>query len=220
MSEDQILANQTTEMNLGDNESRVAQFHDHIRAAIADAVANERAIRAEVVANERAANETRIRVLQEELERLRSNFEVTQQAKEDAYRAFWQETIRKLEETRKETPLNDKVGDGKLKIKEPPTFAGGVDTLKIIVWVDQLNAYFKYVRDTEERKTEYAAGLLTGHARYWYVQYRKTQGEYTPPWEEFEQELINTFGNQVEQRNLCKRLTLCDVKTCTKGERR
>ncbi|TIB77907.1 hypothetical protein E3Q06_04424, partial [Wallemia mellicola] len=30
----------------------------------------------------------------------------------------------------------------------------------------------------------------------------KTQGEYTPPWEEFEQELINTFGNQVEQRNL------------------
>ncbi|TIB13896.1 hypothetical protein E3P92_02100 [Wallemia ichthyophaga] len=192
MSEDQDLANQATEMNLGDNQSRVAQFHDHIRAEIAEAVANER-----------AANEARIRALQEELERQRSNFEATQQAKEDAYRVFWQETTRKLEKkNQKRNALNVKNWDAKLKIKEPQTFAGGVDTLKIIGWVVQLNTYFKYIRDTEEKKTEYAAGLITGHARYWYVQYRKTQGEDLPPWKEFEQVLINTFGNQVEHRNL------------------
>ncbi|EIM22553.1 hypothetical protein WALSEDRAFT_68019 [Wallemia mellicola CBS 633.66] len=163
MSEDQDLANRATGMYLGGNEPQVAAFYDHIRARIAEAVANERA------------------------------------AKEDAYRAFWQETTRKHEENRRERLLNDKDRDGKLKIREPPTFAGGIDTLKITGWVDQLNTYFKYVTDTEEKKTEYAAGLLIGHARYWYVQYRQTQGETPPPWEEFQLVLMETFSNQQKE---------------------
>ncbi|TIB66170.1 hypothetical protein E3Q06_04416 [Wallemia mellicola] len=198
MSEDQDLANRATGMYLGGNEPQVAAFYDHIRARIAEAIANERVIRAEAVANERAVNEARIRALQEELERRRISFEATQQAKEDAYRAFWQETTRKHEENRRERLLNDKDRDGKLKIREPPTFAGGIDTLKITGWVDQLNTYFKYVTDTEEKKTEYAAGLLIGHARYWYVQYRQTQGETPPPWEEFQLVLMETFSNPTE----------------------
>ncbi|TIB56955.1 hypothetical protein E3P78_04185 [Wallemia ichthyophaga] len=133
--------NQAEGMSLNRSNQEVASFQGQINAAIAQAVASEKAI-----------SEAR----QEEKER---SFQIVweERAKDQAVEKA---SLEARYQARQEERDRDKIKtELKLKIEpvKPSQYKGELDTLKIVTWVTELDDYFENVEATEEEKSRYIA---------------------------------------------------------------
>lgn len=173
MSADKQSAGEKVAMDPNSSQSQAATLNpDQVKAAIAEALAKEKAtFEAKLEESERS------------------------QAIE---REIWKSRTKILDDTinhlKQKTELVSK-----LPRNSPPRFGGEFDKLKTIIWISQLDLYFKRFTGTENEKIEYAASLLTGHARLWYAKNWEMEGEDLPSWDDFKDILLKTFSMPGEE---------------------